>query len=176
MELYEYYKTVRDLAWQILIDFNLTKFPIDIFDLTRKLGIYANAIQSLPLESAKSIGFAYNGKTYIGYIPTADPKQDRFNVAHELGHILRGHLTADAPPIEYEEEQANMFAARILMPLIVIHEEKLFTIPEIMNFFGVTEAQAKIRLERYNFVKPRNMFCSSPFEKHYRDIYFQSKK
>lgn len=171
MDSYKKYRNTRDSAWQFLIDHNITKFPLDVVSIFHKYGV---AIVSKEIEVyAKTIKFRNNLITL--YEPNTTTEQLRFTLAHELGHVLLGHCDK-AGIDEYDDTAANVFASRILMPITVIDIEKLDTVEKIQKFFGVSEEAAKIRLDRYLLVKPRNKINASPLEREYSNLYLQSKK
>lgn len=86
----------------------------------------------------------------------------RFTLAHEFGHILLFHLS-DVYPVNYEQE-AGMFAHRILMPLCVLKECKAFSAEKISKLCGTTVTASENRLKRLNKIMERNKFYLSPLE------------
>ena len=90
---YAIYKDVRNSSWQCLLDFKLTKLPIDILKITRLAGIKVirNSIVDdlLPGENGKAY---FDGKWWrIIYNDLNSTELSRFTIAHELGHIFLGH-------------------------------------------------------------------------------------
>jgi len=79
----------------------------------------------------------------------------RFTIAHEIGHIILHHFKV---PIENREQEANMFAARLLMPMCVLHECKIKSEQEIMNLCDVSYISAHYRYERLVMLEDRNKF------------------
>lgn len=83
-----------------------------------------------------------------------DEPRHRFTIMHELGHCLLGHSRTlnragiDRAPETYEDSewQANQFAAEILMPLEVIHKNKLNTALKIETHFNVSAKAAARRV------------------------------
>lgn len=76
-----------------------------------------------------------------------------FTLGHELGHALLAHRRtlnrqsiAGVPVYSQSEWQANVFSAEFTMPLNEIIQNGLTTPELIANFFGVSPAAARIRL------------------------------
>lgn len=163
MNTYDNYINARNLAWKILTDFKLYSFPINIKSLCRSLDVSLLKIDNL--ENSKfSVSAKIDAKTYIIYVPHSK-EVDRFTVAHELGHILLDHL--DNNLSDYIEEQANIFASRLLCPLCIIKHFEFNKVSQVMNYFGISEEFANIRLNRFNLVADRNKFLSSTLEHNY---------
>lgn len=85
-----------------------------------------------------------------------------FTLAHEIGHILLNHFYT----IEHshDEKEANMFAARLLMPLCVLHECKVESFDKIQQLCNVSKQAAFYRFKRLQLVRPRNKFYTDPLE------------
>lgn len=119
--------------------YNITEYPINCFKLLERI-ILSNTIK---LEYKKSDQFSenldaaaeYHGKE-AGYCIMFNSRKIRsfdfsphrrcnFTLAHELGHIFLGHLLIPSSlkskaDILYEEWEADEFAARLLMPEILL--------------------------------------------------------
>lgn len=163
MDTYEKYKNARNLAWNILLKYNLYSFPIDTTELANKLNIEIYETKDLPNDI-----YAFNttkkSKKIICYKDSGSINTNRFTIAHEIGHILLEH---DNNIKEYKEEQANIFASRLLCPLCLIAHFNFNKIHQITEFFGISEESAIIRLNRFNLVSQRKKFLSSPLESKY---------
>lgn len=79
----------------------------------------------------------------------------RFTIAHEIGHIVLHHFKV---PIENREQEANMFAARLLMPMCVLHECKIKSEQELIDLYDVSCVSAHYRYERLVMLENRNKF------------------
>ena len=64
---------------------------------------------------------------------------------------------------EYERE-ANMFAARILMPMCVLRECNALTAARISNLCGTSLQASQYRADRLNILIERNKFYTSRLE------------
>ncbi len=172
-DLYYAYKNARNLAWEILINQKLIKFPIDIKKVANNLGIIVIESKRLP-HNLYAVSFTQNAQTIISYVSSGNINTDRFTIAHELGHILLKHK-ADKAYSEYQEEQANVFASRLLAPMIIINDLAPNSAEELSDLFGLSLESATIRYNRYIKIKKRNKFLTNNLEKEYYQLYCKTK-
>lgn len=180
------YMDARDLAWKILIDTNTTTFPVDIKRLINTYNIILTknkdaktTLQELGIQEDNDACAIKLEQKYIIYNPDIYLPRLRFSLAHEFGHLVLGHIKKDSltpEKTEYTEEQANIFASRILAPAIVGKIENLDTKQKVVDFFGISEEAATIRLERFLTLFERDKFLTSPLEKQYAEMYLKAKK
>lgn len=190
--MYEKYKKTRNAAWEIMIDFNIKSLPVQVQKLCSDMGIDvfnyqsgAELIKILKLErnAQDNDGFAVkvNSKYIIFYDDTVKPRgRSRFTVAHELGHIVLGHMESDNisyrnratmwnkgehSPINELESQANIFASRLLAPAFILHELHIDTVNKMMTLTGLSRQASLIRLQRMSALEQRNKFYSHPLER-----------
>lgn len=187
---YKDYKTARDAAWRILIRFKTSKLPVRISDGIKQMGI-ALAPYSRAGAFLDEIGLAHltiktsglsvraHGKYYIFYRGDMVPGRIRFTVAHELGHIVLGHLcqqpftTRNQEPQKGDtpiEQAANVFASRLLAPACVLHALDVYTPEQISELCDISLTAARFRADRMEALRKRNMFGTSPLE---RQVYEQ---
>ncbi len=176
---YKDYQNSRNAAWEMLLDLEIKELPIKITDLCRRIGI--------------SVKFAELGAEQDGYsaIVNGEPiivinslKRDntarmRFTVAHELGHIMLGHVgvyelvNREPSPLDNEiEQQANIFASRLLAPACVLWGCNVNSPEEIMQLCDISHQAAQFRYNRMKVLYERNKFLTSPLE---RQVYRQFK-
>lgn len=178
---YRRYTEIRDTVWRLILGMGINKLPVKISkvltDLNIALYTYQNnyaEIADLGLEklTKTSDGFTVvrRNQYVVFYDNTQLPARIRFTLAHELGHIiLESGFSRTSSGIEYttrnnepnkkdnpEETAANMFAARLLAPSCVLHELKLFTVEEIMQYCSISKAAAEFKLERMLLLEKRN--------------------
>lgn len=113
-------------------------------------------------SDCESFTCVYKDTPIIIYKRCSNIGRLRFTIAHEFGHITLLHLeklTND----EYEHE-ANMFAARILMPMCVIKETKAYTPESISKLCGVSLTAANYRANRLKDLLKKNKFYTSTHE------------
>lgn len=107
--------------------------PVDPIRIAKQMGISVFAEPELATVGASGdCYFDSKGFPVIRYNPNEPATRQRFTIAHELGHILMGHIQpgqrAHRDPLRsydeyYErpmERQANDFAAQLLMPESVV--------------------------------------------------------
>lgn len=187
---YKNYQNARDAAWRILLDCNIDQLPVRLNPVCRKLKIrvltYGQGTEIIEWAKLSQAVHRTDGMTfYTGETPIilfdekALPARTRFTVAHELGHIILGHVKPgnvttvnreprpnDAP----EERAANQFAARLLAPACVLWGLDVHTPEEIMELCHISRQAAIFRANRMEELYQRNKFMMSPLE---REVYQQ---
>lgn len=172
--IYGKYKNARNAAWQCLIDYNISELPIKPTLIARAADIKVirnSSVNELsPLESGASI--LIGSQWYIIYDDKNSIEHCRFTIAHELGHIFLGHelakgyhsrkININKPAIEQE---ADVFASRLLAPACVLWALDLYTAEEISKLCSISYSAAQIRAERMKILRNRNKFLSSPLER-----------
>ena len=173
--IYGKYQNLRNAAWRCLCEYKIKSLPVDVLHIARSAGIKViknrDVNELLPSESGVAI---YDGEHwYIIYDEENPIDRCRFTVAHELGHIFLGHhirkgycarskVFCTKPEIEQE---ADMFAARLLCPSCVLWGLNLHTADEIARTCRVSHSAAQNRAERMAILYKRNKFLSNPLEK-----------
>ncbi len=70
----------------------------------------------------------------------------KWTAAHELGHILSGHIVSESSaPTPAQEKEADRFAAEVLAPLPVLHFCGVSSTAEIERLCGISRQAAEIR-------------------------------
>ena len=172
------YKGAKERADEILLSsFIENKFPLDGFDLVKKLGSEVE-IEIQPFSYFEEHGmkaedvfhsddaetFEMNGKYIIFYNQKKLKTRTGFSIMHETGHIFCGHdmelLTKYrqmndarlAPLYKKCEAEANCFAAELLMPEPILRRLQKLGCRIDTNFlkktFGVSEPAAKISIDK----------------------------
>lgn len=172
---YHIYRQSRDTAWQILLQTGAKELPIQLDVVCKLLGIrtrsYTRAytlMEKMELLhlTQKTDGFTYHeAGGHIIFLHTTLPiPRQRFTVAHELGHIVLGHVARghytlrnrepdarDSP----DEQAANAFAARLLAPACVLHFAGIKTAEQIEQTCNISKQAAQYRAERLAILKKR---------------------
>lgn len=170
---YSRYKVSRDLSWQVLFHENVTRLPVMIGQLCRGMGIMVRYYDS----KDQNDGFStiIDGQPIIFVSRTCSRARQRFTAAHELGHILLGHVgkyqLVNREPSENDnpiEKEANVFASRLLAPACVLWGCGVSTADGIMQLCEISRPAAKIHAERMEQLYARGKFLSSPIE---REVY-----
>ena len=185
---YKDYQNARDAAWKTLIRFGVNELPVRISPGIRAMGV-ALVPYSKSEEFLTELGLAYlmqetdglsirrNGRYYILYRGDMVPGRIRFTVAHELGHIILGHLdhkthtTRNREPQDDDapiEQAANVFASRLLAPACVLHDLNALTPERISELCDISLTAARFRAERMELLEKRSMFGASPLERKVR--------
>lgn len=167
---YRKYQRSRDLAWRILLNEGVKKLPVDIVGLCRQMGIRVQYY--IPKDQNDGYSTVFFGMARIFASQKCSPERQRFTIAHELGHILLGHVgehqlinrepsTKDNPI----EQEANVFASRILAPACVLWALNARTPEEIAELCRISYQSAYYRAERMEILYTRNKFLTSPLER-----------
>lgn len=153
-------KLAREKAHNILAMFAITNPPVNVTSIAEGLG-FKVVLHDFPKTMSARI-FIEGEIKAIG-VNKNDPKvRQSFSVAHELGHYLSGHEDYSyeekrvvdkekiyLDPRHHDEEEADEFAAELLMPDFMLKkdvlEEKL-DIPSLSNKYGVSEQAMTIQL------------------------------
>ena len=175
--IYGRYKGVRNASWQAIIDYNVTELPVGLISIAKQANILIvkNSLAKRLKPNERGISI-YDGQWIIVYDDTQSSAVSRFTIAHEFGHIFLGHRLKNgyyARTFEKrndEEQEADMFAARLLAPACVLWGLKLHTTDEISAECKISKSAAKIRAERMKILYNRNKFLTSPLE---RQVYNQ---
>ena len=200
--MYYNYKHARDMVWEFLIRENVSELPIKISVLCKNSGAkilsYSNnvrVLQDLNLfeHSQKTDGFTicHKDKYIIFYIDICSTPRIRFTLAHELGHIFLGHIYPNtatlinrepSPHDDPLEQEANVFASRLLAPACVLWGLRVTTAKQIMELCDISQTAAEFRAERmrilyerdrqFHATRGKGCFLLSPLE---RQVYKQFK-
>lgn len=155
---YGKYKNSRNAAWQCLIENHVHSLPVSVSGIAKSNGIrIATYSKNLDLirklgrsELMEKDGFSLltSGGPIILYRDGLDPRISRFVVAHELGHIFLGHLLPLSENSESAEQEANVFASRLLAPACVLWGLRIHSAEEISEACNISMVAARIRAER----------------------------
>ena len=176
---YNDYQNARDVAWKILLDCGVRRLPVDLNEICKQLGVrvrrYADVrrLSDAALQ-ADGLTFFSWGKPVILYNQDRAPMRIRFTIAHELGHLVLGHVapgqrtTVNREPSSTDnptETAANQFAARLLAPACVLWGLDIHTSEEISELCHISQQAAEFRAERMAVLYQRGKFLASPLER-----------
>lgn len=182
---YKDYQNARDASWKILLDCGIDRLPVDLNVIRNRIGVrivsYKDAKALILKRNLTALTVQTDGLTFyagaepvILYSEACSPERIRFTIAHELGHIVLGHVvpgsitTANREPSlgdSPQETAANQFAARLLAPACVLWGLDLHTADEIAVACRISKKAAQFRSERMKTLYARNKFLSSPLER-----------
>ena len=132
----------------------------------------------LPSEHGKSY---FNGHCWIIIYDDTEPTAtSRFTIAHELGHFFLGHDMTHTRYLGVQkfgakpkaEQQADMFAIRLLAPACIIMGLELSSAEDIAKYCGIPLQMAADRAERMKLLCKKNKFFTSPAEKEVYDNFY----
>ena len=166
------YNKSRDLAWEILINNNISNLPINVEEICKneKINLITfsrgqNFIKELDLEEHVVDNDAFSIRSIIFYDDTKPTQRQRFSIAHELGHIFL-HMNPPGRATVYNREpspnddpietEANIFASRLLAPMCVIQFLNLNSAKEISEYCDISYTAAKLRFSRLCEIRKRN--------------------
>lgn len=172
---YSDYKDSRDLVWRVLINEGVTELPVMVGDLCKNMGIRVQFYE--PADSNDGFSTIISGQARIFVSKHCSNERQRFTAAHELGHILLGHVgqyqlvnREPSPRDNPIEQAANVFASRLLAPACVLWALNVRTPEEIASLCKISHQAAAFRAERMAILYERGKFLSSPLE---RKVYEQ---
>lgn len=135
----------------ILNQFGYSGPQTDLLGLAKYLGVDVRYVY----EPTNWVGAVRTNETSatIFIVPTKPLVNQRFTLAHELGHLMlhpTGQTYRDLeghPSYDESEKQVNDFALNILMPEKEFRTvlSKVCDLGQVANVFGVGEVAAKIR-------------------------------
>ena len=172
---YSDYKASRDLSWRVLINENIRELPVRVGQLCNQMGIQVRYYS--PEDDNDGFSTIINGKAWIFVSDQVSQERQRFTAAHELGHILLGHVghyeLVNREPSQKDnpiEQAANVFASRLLAPACVLWALDARTPEQIAALCRISHQSASFRAERMSILYERNKFLASPLE---RQVYEQ---
>lgn len=161
---YKKYCDTRDASWKVLIKCGVDSLPVKIVDICKRMKVkvfpYTNEILQLyHVDKNRTDGFCVliHRRPVIFYNPEKSKARQRFTIAHELGHIVRGHLDTrhmvnrePDPKDSPEEHEANVFASRLLAPACVLWGCNVTTAKQIATMCSISDKSAAFRMKRMN--------------------------
>ena len=138
---------IENVANKILYSYWNLKIPVDVYQVAENIGFhivenqneYNNAILNLNNRTI----IINNNESHINNL-SEQKLQNKFTIAHQLGHYDLIFIDDDdvfngKKNYDYREVEANMFAARLLIPTDALREVminvKNVTIKDIAYFF-----------------------------------------
>ncbi|MBP9750951.1 MAG: ImmA/IrrE family metallo-endopeptidase [Candidatus Peribacteraceae bacterium] len=138
-------------------------FPVPLAKIAENYGLTIKVVDF----PKGSISGAYDRSIGTIYVSSSEPAQRQaFTIAHELGHALlhkdkgaeilyRTDLHDLDSPLPAEEQEANWFAASLLMPKD--HVRRYFNVldnPDLLaTVFGVSPSAMRFRLKNLGLLK-----------------------
>ncbi|MEA1956254.1 MAG: ImmA/IrrE family metallo-endopeptidase [Campylobacterota bacterium] len=147
-------------------------FYIDPIVEAEKYGVNVVADSNIEpvLQNGESGVIEKNKDIITMYInPSESLERQRFTIAHELGHYACGHLDNSTTMFrdgskeysrnnyDFQEYEANVFAAELLMPKekidFLINSKGITTVEELASILIVSYTAMKIRLQNLGWIR-----------------------
>lgn len=166
---YKDYQNARDAVWRLLIDLNISELPINTVKVCAELGIKLHYYE--PTRESDGMSCYINDVPHIFVSSSVSPERRRFTIAHEIGHIIIGHVgkyeLVNREPSSTDnpiEQAANVFASRLLAPACVLWGCNVRTAEQVQDLCKISRTAAEYRAGRINELYKRNCFLTSPLE------------
>lgn len=176
---YKKYQKSRNATWEMLLDLGIKELPIKITDICRRIGIPVKFSDLGAEQDGYTVMVDGQPIIVINSLKRDNAARMRFTVAHELGHIMLGHVgvyelvNREPSPEDNEiEQQANIFASRLLAPACVLWGCCVSSPEEIMQLCDISHQAAQFRYNRMKVLYERQKFLTSPLE---RQVFEQFK-
>lgn len=128
--------------------------PIDPAAIAGNCGLEVRAEPEL--KELQLSGFLDYPNHAILYNPYEPSCRIRFTIAHELGHFLLGHGSANRGSarsnMAMNEVLANRFAAELLMPETQVRSHLELSSAELCKLFGVSALALEYRLKNLGVI------------------------
>ena len=147
--------------------FNLSSYHYKLHCLLVKWNVEVKQVDfaELGIYDVYGASIMDGGKKTIIVDQNLDKYQTNFTIAHELGHIVLGHVDLQKNKNimhlsldDFWENQADEFALQLLVPQQILSSllEMKYSYQYIANFFEVPEIQVarRIRQIRTNYLAP----------------------
>ncbi|MBQ7037744.1 MAG: ImmA/IrrE family metallo-endopeptidase [Clostridia bacterium] len=146
----------KEIAQHVLLEHGISGLPFGVGDLSRALGITAKLTKPFEIQEwGGGIAHLMNNEPYIFVDPSYCIEYQKFTAAHEIGHILLGHLGSwtDANGTQYanrkcNEAEANAFAEELTMPECVLMSCGITTVRQIKKLCRILPEDSKQVVER----------------------------
>lgn len=136
----------------VYVDYGITSLPFDCFAILKFYGFRVFSYSHLKEQNNQlyNIAVSYTKDSLIwgdiiAYNERSSSGRIRFSLMHEFGHYVLEHEEEN----QKEEDEADMFAACILAPYILIHKFGCRDAQQIHNTFGLSYRAANRALLSY---------------------------
>jgi Zn-dependent peptidase ImmA (M78 family) len=153
------YRRAEQKALEFLKKAGVVEPPVNPVQLAEMAGVKVSFVTFSPDESEKVSGFYDCEENAILVNSEESPLRQTFTVAHELGHkilheewaksadykvLLRNPEKSDQQ--DPREQEANAFAANLLMPRFLMDRYYSLPVPQLSQLFAVSVPAIKARL------------------------------
>lgn len=132
----------RTLARKLLKDAGINQIPVSLWKVIKHVQTNHN-LEVIPHNFGEKISgmlVMADENATIGYNNEQHWHRRRFTIGHELGHLFMGHV-CNNDPNDNREQEANEFAAELLMPLATLKASyrKTKVLKELAQEYTVSE-------------------------------------
>lgn len=156
------YEKMAKLAIDIYSDYNISSFPVDAYEIARRMGFEISYYSSYSVEKRIAFlklsedGINLPAKNYAKNIIINDSIESsarkQATIFHEIKHIVNG----DKDESQYNEDMADFFARYMRCPTPYLVYKRIDKAKDIQLEFGVSSQMAEIaennvkqRVKRY---------------------------
>lgn len=171
---------IKRRAEKFCVDYGIDSYPVEIVRICNENGLkvfeeYLDPDVSGLIVVDESPWPKYGTNQFILVNLMESAVRRRFTIAHELAHYIlhrnesrlfaHRDMTADGASISSMEQEANYFAANVLMPEKLVREKvedmrngiwskipDFVLIREIADYFVVSESAAEVRLKQIGII------------------------
>ena len=152
------YKKAKDEALGLIKKLAYMEPPVNPIDIANAIGMKVHFVTFSGLDNVSGFYDALENSIYVN--ENESPVRQTFTIAHEIGHkvlheewaksteykvLLRESL--ELPSKDPREQEANSFAANLLVPRFMLDKYKDFaTVAELSNLFMVSRPVIQNRL------------------------------
>lgn len=140
--------------------------------MCRALGVSVRRYTPSARDSNDGMSTVIGGAPTIMVSSMATPARQRFTCAHELGHIILGHVgrydlvcREPEPGDNPIEQAANVVASRLLAPACVLWGCGVQSAEDIERLCDISRSAAEFRWSRMQELYRRQRFLTSPLER-----------
>lgn len=132
----------RTLARNLLKDAGVVEIPVSLRKVIKHVQS-KNNLAVMPYNFGGKISgmlVMADENATIGYNNEQHWHRRRFTISHELGHLLMGHV-CNNDASDHREQEANEFAAELLMPLVLLKNDyrKIKVLKELAKQYTVSD-------------------------------------
>ena len=138
---------IREKALKVLLKYGVKELPVLVSPLCEQMEFVLRLYK--PKDGNEGCCGIRLGKPRIYVNENFSPERRRFTTAHEIGHIVLGHVgkykggpRKRIKSAKTIERQANVFAAELLMPQCLLYILNVQSVSAVQRIFGVSREAA----------------------------------
>lgn len=157
-------------AAEVLLRSGCRTLPVDLGAIAKAYGIrlisYAECVNRYELSldeiygTISHLGFSFHdGESFVCAVNenACGGARRRWTTAHELSHVLLGHVSEGAAPHTFCcEREADSFTAQLLAPLSVLHFCGVASLSELERLTGLSAQAAQICWDKLSALRRRD--------------------